>query len=119
MLPGWENIRIYLVSGFTEHCPYLDLRDEIILALDEALSRSQVVVITGGLGPTKDDITKHTLCNYFETTLKINDEALERITGFFKDRGLPMLEVNRLQAALPESCQVIDNLQRDSLRNVV
>lgn len=86
-----------------------DLRDEIILALDEALSRSQVVVITGGLGPTKDDITKHTLCNYFETTLKINDEALERITGFFKDRGLPMLEVNRLQAALPEACQVIQN----------
>jgi nicotinamide-nucleotide amidase len=86
-----------------------DKRDEIISALDEAISRSQVIILTGGLGPTKDDITKHTLCEYFNTQLKVNDEALERITRFFSERGLPMLEVNRLQAALPEACTVIQN----------
>jgi nicotinamide-nucleotide amidase len=88
-----------------------DDKNEIIAALDEASSRSQIIIMTGGLGPTKDDITKHTLCNYFNTELVINDEALKRITEFFERRGLPMLEVNRLQAAVPAACQVIHNFK--------
>lgn len=86
-----------------------DSREEIISALDETSARSSVIIITGGLGPTKDDITKHTLCAYFNTGLVINEEALARITEFFTRRGLPMLEVNRQQAALPEDCKVIHN----------
>jgi nicotinamide-nucleotide amidase len=86
-----------------------DSEQEIINSLNEASQRSQLVFITGGLGPTKDDITKHTLCEYFETTLSINEEALARITQFFEARGLPMLESNRLQAALPANCTVIQN----------
>ena len=88
-----------------------DSRMEIISALDEASSRSNIIIMTGGLGPTKDDITKHTLCEYFRTELVINEDALKRITEFFERRGLPMLEVNRLQAAVPASCTVIHNFK--------
>ncbi len=86
-----------------------DQRQEIVSALNEASGRAQIIIMTGGLGPTKDDITKHTLCEYFNTELQINEEALARITEFFSRRGLPMLETNRMQAALPASCEVIHN----------
>lgn len=86
-----------------------DDRDEIVNALNEASSRSQVVIMTGGLGPTKDDITKKTLCEYFQTDLVLNEEALERITAFFAARGVPMLDVNRDQALQPRACRVIQN----------
>ncbi len=86
-----------------------DSRNEIISALDEASGRSNIIIMTGGLGPTKDDITKHTLCEYFQTDLIMNEEALGRIAEFFERRGLPMLEVNRQQAALPAACTVIHN----------
>jgi len=86
-----------------------DDKNEIVAALNEASARSHIIIMTGGLGPTKDDITKHTLCGYFNTELVINDEALKRITDFFERRGLPMLEVNRQQAAVPAACNVIHN----------
>ena len=86
-----------------------DDKNEILGALKETSSRSQVIIITGGLGPTKDDITKTTLCEYFGCGLAINEEALLRITAFFQERGIPLLEENRLQAALPEACTVIQN----------
>ena len=86
-----------------------DDKNEIVAALNEASVRSHIIIMTGGLGPTKDDITKHTLCGYFNSELVINDEALKRITDFFERRGLPMLEVNRQQAAVPAACTVIHN----------
>lgn len=86
-----------------------DDRNSIIQAFDLAFSRSELILVTGGLGPTKDDITKVVLCEYFETTLEINNEALERITSYFVKRGRPMLDVNIQQAALPKSCKVIHN----------
>lgn len=88
-----------------------DTKDEIIAAVDAAMQRSELVLMTGGLGPTKDDITKHTLCEYFNTSLKINPEALERIEEFFAQRNRPMLEVNVQQAAMPEACTVLPNKQ--------
>lgn len=88
-----------------------DSRSEIKAALNEASARSNIIIMTGGLGPTKDDITKHTLCEYFATELIMNEEALARITDFFERRGLPMLEVNRQQAALPAACTVIHNFK--------
>ncbi len=88
-----------------------DDRREIIQGLNEASARSQVIIMTGGLGPTKDDITKHTLSEFFNTGLILNEEALERITGFFRERGIPLLEENRSQAYLPESCTVIQNFR--------
>ena len=52
-----------------------DNRDEIIKALNEASAQSHIIIMTGGLGPTKDDITKHTLCAYFNSELVINEEV--------------------------------------------
>jgi nicotinamide-nucleotide amidase len=86
-----------------------DKKEEIIDVIDKALNRSELVLVTGGLGPTKDDITKHTLCEYFKTKLVVNKEVLERIQEFFRVRGREMLESNNLQASLPESCTVIHN----------
>jgi nicotinamide-nucleotide amidase len=88
-----------------------DNRAEILASLNESSARSNIIIMTGGLGPTKDDITKHTLCEYFDTELIINEDALRRITDFFERRGLPMLEVNQQQAAVPASCTVIHNFK--------
>lgn len=86
-----------------------DAKEEIIDAIDTALKRSQLVLVTGGLGPTKDDITKHTLCQYFNTTLVIDQTVLKRIEDFFSKRNRPMLEVNVQQAAMPKACTVLAN----------
>lgn len=87
-----------------------DERDAILHTIDEAMKRSELVIVTGGLGPTKDDITKHVLCEYFETELEINLKVLERVKTFFELKKRVMLDVNIQQAALPKSCKVIDNM---------
>jgi nicotinamide-nucleotide amidase len=74
-----------------------------------ALDRSDLVLMTGGLGPTRDDVTKHALCQYFDTRLKMNDTVLADITSFFSARGLGLIEANRLQAMVPENATVIRN----------
>lgn len=78
-------------------------------AIDEAFKRSDIVLVTGGLGPTKDDITKYTLCEYFNTELEIHLPTLQKIEGFFARRNRPMLEVNIRQAELPKSCEILEN----------
>ena len=70
-------------------------------ALDDALGRVNVVLVTGGLGPTLDDRTKPTLAEYFGTPLALHEPTLEAVRDYFDRRGLPFLEVNRLQAELP------------------
>lgn len=86
-----------------------DTKEAILEAVDIAVKRADLVIITGGLGPTKDDITKHTLCEYFGTELAINKDVLERVEAFFKQRNRPMLEVNVQQAALPIAAEVLHN----------
>lgn len=86
-----------------------DDKRAIISALDVALNRSDVVIITGGLGPTKDDITKNVLAEYFNTELVINEEVLARVRNFFEIRGKEMLDVNIQQAALPKSAFILHN----------
>lgn len=78
-----------------------DREDEILKALAEAEGRADVILMTGGLGPTKDDLTKHVLCRYFDTTLEINPDALAMVTDFFARRGRELTDLNRQQAALP------------------
>lgn len=87
-----------------------DNRQDILDAFAQASQRVEVVIITGGLGPTRDDITKHTLCEYFGTELEINQDALALITEFFAKRGRAMTELNIQQAALPKNCTYIPNL---------
>ncbi len=88
-----------------------DSWDAISAALHDAQGRSQVVLITGGLGPTKDDITKQVLCSYFQTTLVLDEQVLRHVESFFIKRNRPMLEVNKLQAMVPEACEVLFNDQ--------
>lgn len=88
-----------------------DDREHILEALKEASSRANLVLITGGLGPTKDDITKSTLCEYFETKLVFHKDIYEKIETRFKKLNWPALESNKRQADLPENCTVIPNLK--------
>ena len=86
-----------------------DDRDEIMRTLKEASQRANIVLITGGLGPTKDDITKYTLADYFDTKLVRHDEALEHIKALFKSRGREITPTNEKQADLPQDCTMIRN----------
>lgn len=87
-----------------------DNRPDILDAFRQASQRVNVVIVTGGLGPTRDDITKHTFCEYFGTELEINQDALALVTEFFAKRGRTMTELNIQQAALPKNCTYIPNL---------
>jgi nicotinamide-nucleotide amidase len=86
-----------------------DTVEAIVNALDATEKDTNCVIITGGLGPTKDDITKHTLCSYFNTTLEIHQPTLDKIEDYFSKRNRPMLETNRQQAALPVNCTILNN----------
>ena len=86
-----------------------DEADHIKKALDEALLRADVVLMTGGLGPTKDDITKQTLCEYFGTKLVLNPDVLENIQQIYHTRQSVMNELTKSQAMVPENCTVIQN----------
>jgi len=86
-----------------------DNKADILSAFAEAEARADVILVTGGLGPTKDDITKTTFCEYFDTELAINEDALAFITDFFVKRGRAMTEINRMQAALPKNSTYIKN----------
>jgi nicotinamide-nucleotide amidase len=86
-----------------------DSRDHILQALAEAETHADVILISGGIGPTKDDITKHTLCEYFNTRLVMNDDAYRDVESLFARRGYQVTELNRQQAELPENCIGIPN----------
>jgi len=93
------------------HTVVPDAEEAILEALQEAQNRADAILITGGLGPTKDDITKKTLCKFFNTQLVRHLEALRVVTEFFESRGREMLEINRQQADLPENATYIPNLK--------
>jgi nicotinamide-nucleotide amidase len=89
-----------------------DDRQHILNALAEAHQRADIILITGGLGPTKDDITKKTLAEYFGVGLIENKESLQNVENIFRRlRGASetLLDVNRQQALVPENCEVILN----------
>ena len=81
----------------------------IVTALDEAQKRADIILITGGLGPTKDDITKHTLSKYFNMPLRLDEETLAHVKLFFEKLNRPMIDVNIKQAEVPDGCTVIKN----------
>jgi nicotinamide-nucleotide amidase len=87
-----------------------DGKEDIIKALDQESAGAEVILITGGLGPTADDITKPVLCEYFNTFLVINEPALENVKNIFaKILQRPLIERNLKQAEVPASCLVIQN----------
>lgn len=86
-----------------------DTEEGIIQALSRAIQENSIVLITGGLGPTKDDITKMTLCKYFGTELVFNTSVFDHLDAFFKSRGREFSEANQTQCYLPANCQVLMN----------
>ncbi|MFY0254498.1 CinA family nicotinamide mononucleotide deamidase-related protein [Chitinophaga sp. 30R24] len=86
-----------------------DRRQDILDVLKQESALSDIVLLTGGLGPTADDITKPTLCEYFNTRLIQNEEALQHVLHIFESRGLPLLNRNLEQSMVPEACTVIQN----------
>ncbi len=88
-----------------------DDREHILQTLKEAQIRANIIIITGGLGPTKDDITKQTLCDFFEDTLVENLQVLEQIKNIFNKLGpRKLLPSNLLQAMVPSKAIVLQNL---------
>ncbi|MBI3138714.1 MAG: CinA family nicotinamide mononucleotide deamidase-related protein [Sphingobacteriales bacterium] len=89
-----------------------DVYEDIRKALDEEGKQSGIIIITGGLGPTADDITKPLLCDYFGGKMVINEQVLAHIKYLFEkvyNRTGPMLESNLKQAEVPDTCEVLHN----------
>jgi nicotinamide-nucleotide amidase len=86
-----------------------DEREHIISSLDASLKRSDIVLITGGLGPTNDDITKVCLAEYFNTKLVHSEEILNSIKRLFAGRDININEQNLAQALIPENCTILPN----------
>lgn len=86
-----------------------DKADHIIEALENALQRAEIVLFTGGIGPTKDDITKQTLSRFFNSTLVFNQDVLDDIEALLKNRQRAMNELTRSQAMVPDKATIIRN----------
>ncbi len=105
---GWMGAQLALAGIRCRRVRTIgDEREEILDAL--ATAASQIVLITGGLGPTKDDITKHTLCEFFNSKLVRHQDVEERILEMFRSLARDPLGVNIAQADLPDKCTVIAN----------
>ena len=97
---GWEVKSVKVIA---------DDENEIFRAIDEAFAQTDVVLMTGGLGPTKDDITKATLCRYFGGEMVLDEEVKRNVDEMFRRRGLDMNRLTAGQAMVPSSCRVIQN----------
>ncbi|MDR3194928.1 MAG: CinA family nicotinamide mononucleotide deamidase-related protein [Tannerella sp.] len=86
-----------------------DVEKDIFAAMDEAKGRVSLVLLTGGLGPTRDDITLRTLCRYFDCRLHFSAEVYADIEQMFRSRGREVNALTRLQAMTPDGCTVIRN----------
>ena len=86
-----------------------DNKEAIVDALHAAKNRAKIIIITGGLGPTKDDVTKTTLASYFNTTLITNEEVKKWVTQIFTQRNLPIIDSNMQQALVPKNCEILFN----------
>jgi nicotinamide-nucleotide amidase len=86
-----------------------DNQTHILEALQLAQTKVDIVILTGGLGPTKDDITKHTLATYFNDTLILNTDVVEHIKAMFAKMNYPFTEVNKNQGLVPSSCMPLFN----------
>jgi nicotinamide-nucleotide amidase len=97
------GIEVYQISTIS------DDKNHIVNALNDALKRTKLVLITGGLGPTRDDITKYTLTEYFNSSLVRNEKVYNQVEKMLKKRSIPMNDLNRKQADVPERASIFIN----------
>ena len=97
---GFDIVRVEVVG---------DTADAIRTAVADAMEHTDIVLLTGGLGPTKDDITKKVLCEHFGSELEENEVALDNVRRIFAMRGFELTPVNRAQALVPRCCEVLNN----------
>ncbi|MBO5421618.1 MAG: competence/damage-inducible protein A [Clostridia bacterium] len=86
-----------------------DNHDRLFELLEQAAKRSDIIILSGGLGPTPDDITKEVACEFFGKELILHEESLKRMSAYFTAKGLVMPESNKKQAMLPADCVVFEN----------
>lgn len=86
-----------------------DTREDIWQALDQEAASSHIILLTGGLGPTADDITKPLLCDYFGGKMVMNEMVLDHVTAIFRKLNRPIIERNIKQAEVPDVCEVLMN----------
>ncbi len=98
---GIQVVQISSVSDEGEH---------IKASIREAVQRADIILMTGGLGPTKDDITKKVLMEYFGSKAVFHEETFEHIKRLFKARNYPVTDVNRMQAEIPDTCIPLPNI---------
>lgn len=100
---GLRGLRVVQITSVSDDAA------AIVEALDNARRRAHAVLITGGLGPTKDDLTKHVLTRYFKSELVMHAPTLQHVEAMLARYNRPMLEVNRMQALVPAVCEVVPN----------
>ena len=86
-----------------------DNHGRLLASLELAAQRSDIIILSGGLGPTPDDITKEVTCEFFSKELVLHEESLRRMTRYFTSKGIEMSESNKKQAMLPADCVVFEN----------
>ncbi len=86
-----------------------DNHDRLLSALKQAAERSDIIILSGGLGPTPDDLTKEVACEFFEKELILHNESLNKMRAYFTNKGVDMPENNKKQAMLPADCVVFPN----------
>jgi nicotinamide-nucleotide amidase len=86
-----------------------DNEGEIVAALEETSRQFDLICLTGGLGPTHDDVTRSAVCEFFRTDLVVNQEALENVRRIFRNRSISLTKLNEEQALVPRGCEVMQN----------
>lgn len=86
-----------------------DVEKDILDSFATAVNRADIIIVTGGLGPTLDDLTKPCLAKFFDCPMEINEEALKDVTRLFEEMGRELTPINRLQASLPSCCESLSN----------
>ena len=107
---SWMATELTLIGVDVVHIVAIsDKRDAIHDALDQASQRADIILMTGGLGPTKDDITKKVLAEYFDSKMIFHEPTFEQVKTIFKARHFEVTDVNRQQALIPEKCTPLFN----------
>lgn len=86
-----------------------DNRERLLAQLDEAAKRSDIIILSGGLGPTPDDLTKEVCCEFFGKEMFLHEPTVEKIKKYFSSKGIEMAQNNLKQAMLPKDCVIFQN----------